>query len=47
MARILEWAKGKGIHGYGRWGTWEHMNLDIAVKQALELADEHAPLLMD
>jgi len=38
VARILEWAKSKHITGFGRWGTWEHMNSDIAVKNAMELA---------
>lgn len=39
VRRILEWAKTKNISGFGRWGTWEHMNSDIAVKSALALAD--------
>lgn len=35
---ILNWALTKGIVGAGRWGTWEHMNSDIAVSEALALA---------
>lgn len=38
IARILEWARMNHIHGFGRWGTWEHMNSDIAVKNAIALA---------
>jgi protoporphyrinogen oxidase len=37
---ILEWAKSKRIVGAGRWGTWEHMNSDIAVHEAMLLADK-------
>lgn len=37
IARILEWAGKNRITGFGRWGTWEHMNSDIAVKNALAL----------
>jgi UDP-galactopyranose mutase len=37
VARILEWAKTQGISGFGRWGTWDHMNSDIAVKNAIAL----------
>ena len=36
-ARILEWAKTQQITGFGRWGLWDHMNSDIAVKQAIAL----------
>lgn len=35
---IVEWARGKNIIGLGRWGTWEHMNSDVAVAEALALA---------
>ncbi len=38
VARILAWAGAKGIIGAGRWGTWEHMNSDVAVSEALALA---------
>ncbi|MGJ7485918.1 protoporphyrinogen/coproporphyrinogen oxidase [Variovorax sp. LT2P21] len=38
VARILEWAAGHGIVGMGRWGRWEHMNSDIAVAEALQVA---------
>ncbi len=37
VSRILEWARENRITGFGRWGTWDHMNSDIAVKTAIEL----------
>lgn len=40
VEKILKWAKTKSIIGLGRWGTWEHMNSDVAVDQALKLAQE-------
>ena len=36
---ILAWADKKSIAGLGRWGTWEHMNSDIAVRQAIEMSE--------
>lgn len=38
ITRILDWAKSRNITGFGRWGTWEHMNSDIAVHNAMALA---------
>lgn len=38
VQRILSWAAGHGILGLGRWGTWEHMNSDVAVAEALQAA---------
>ena len=35
---ILRWAEGKCIHGIGRWGTWEHMNSDVAVSGGISAA---------
>lgn len=40
IARVLEWARSKGILGLGRWGKWEHMNSDVAVAEALQLAKD-------
>jgi hypothetical protein len=37
MAEILTWAKGHGVIGAGRWGTWEHMNSDVAVAEGIKL----------
>jgi len=37
IARVLEWARIHRVTGFGRWGTWEHMNSDIAVKSAIAL----------
>ena len=42
VARILEWAAGHGIVGMGRWGRWEHMNSDVAVAEALQVARDLA-----
>lgn len=44
IQRILEWASAKQIIGFGRWGTWEHMNSDIAVKLAIELSEKFTEL---
>ena len=38
VSRILEWAASHGVVGMGRWGRWEHMNSDIAVAEALQVA---------
>jgi UDP-galactopyranose mutase len=37
---ILAWAKTHNVIGAGRWGTWEHMNSDIAVHEAMLLAEK-------
>ncbi|MGA2545237.1 MAG: FAD-dependent oxidoreductase [Rectinemataceae bacterium] len=37
---VLEWARGFGIIGAGRWGTWEHMNSDVAVNEGMRVAKE-------
>lgn len=39
IEHILDWAKSKQILGIGRWGRWEHMNSDVAVDEALVVAD--------
>jgi protoporphyrinogen oxidase len=39
VERILSWARGLNIIGLGRWGEWEHMNSDIAMKKAIALAE--------
>jgi len=36
--QILAWALSHDIIGLGRWGRWEHMNSDVAVAEALEMA---------
>jgi protoporphyrinogen oxidase len=38
VQRILAWARSQGVVGLGRWGTWEHMNSDVAVSDALRAA---------
>jgi protoporphyrinogen oxidase len=36
---VLNWARSSGIVGIGRWGRWEHMNSDIAVAEAMKMAN--------
>lgn len=38
VEKILAWAESESIIAIGRWGTWEHMNSDVTVKQALDRA---------
>ena len=38
LAHVLDWAKHQKIFGLGRWGTWEHMNSDVAVAGAIQAA---------
>ena len=40
VEKILAWGQSNGIIGLGRWGRWEHMNSDIAVAEALQMAKE-------
>jgi len=40
VEKILAWGQNNGIIGLGRWGRWEHMNSDIAVAEALQMAKE-------
>ncbi len=35
---VSDWAYSRSIIGLGRWGEWEHMNSDIAMEKALNLA---------
>jgi len=37
---VLAWGRANGIVGLGRWGRWEHMNSDVAVAEALQMAKE-------
>lgn len=38
VKKILAWAKVNSVIGLGRWGRWEHMNSDVAVSEALDMA---------
>ena len=38
VEKILAWGRSNNIVGLGRWGRWEHMNSDIAVAEALQMA---------
>lgn len=40
VKEILGWAESYGIYGLGRWGTWEHMNSDVAVEKGIALAEK-------
>jgi protoporphyrinogen oxidase len=40
IKEITDWFRQVGIVGIGRWGTWEHMNSDVAVAAAREKAKE-------
>jgi hypothetical protein len=40
MAEILAWGQEQGVWGLGRWGTWEHMNSDVAVAAGIDLANK-------
>ena len=40
IANVLSWGRAQGILGLGRWGTWEHINSDVAVELALAAARE-------
>ena len=40
VAKVLAWARANRIVGLGRWGTWEHMNSDVAVEAGLTCAKD-------
>jgi protoporphyrinogen oxidase len=40
VQEILDWGRNNGIIGLGRWGRWAHMNSDVAVAEALQMASE-------
>ena len=40
IARVLDWAAQHSIVGLGRWGTWEYVNSDVAVDQAIASAQK-------
>lgn len=40
LQRVIDWAKSRSIMPLGRWGEWEHMNSDVAMNKALDLAEE-------
>lgn len=37
---ISQWALKRGVESLGRWGTWEHLNSDVAVEEALAMAEK-------
>lgn len=40
ITEILSWANDNNIVGLGRWGTWEHINSDIAVSLGIAKAKQ-------
>lgn len=38
IKRILDWAAERNIIGLGRFGEWEHLNTDVTVEHAMNLA---------
>jgi len=42
MRIIDKWARENAILPLGRWGTWEHMNSDVAVSLAMVAARQAA-----
>lgn len=40
IASIMHWGKQNNIVGLGRWGTWEHMNSDVAVSMGITSAHQ-------
>lgn len=40
IKEILDWSANNRIIGMGRWGTWEHMNSDVAVASAITMAKD-------
>jgi protoporphyrinogen oxidase len=39
MNKITKWANKHNVYLLGRWGTWRHINSDIAVKEAIDFFD--------
>lgn len=39
VSRITAWARRNNVFAAGRWGLWEHMNSDVAVKNGIDLAN--------
>jgi protoporphyrinogen oxidase len=39
IAEVIAWGESKGIYSLGRWGTWEHMNSDMAVLNGIAVAE--------
>lgn len=37
---FLQWTESRGVYGLGRWGTWEHLNSDVTVEKAMEMAEK-------
>ncbi|MBE0575139.1 MAG: NAD(P)-binding protein [Desulfuromonadales bacterium] len=44
VQEILAWGRNRGVVGLGRWGRWEHLNSDVAVAEALQMASVLCPV---
>lgn len=40
IRNIINWFKNYNVYALGRWGEWEHMNSDVVVERAMNLANE-------
>lgn len=40
IASLLEYAKERNVIGLGRWGEWQHYNMDLVVMKAMELSNK-------
>jgi len=40
LTTIVDWARTQGVLPLGRWGTWEHINSDVAVERGLAAAKQ-------
>lgn len=39
MSRLLSRMKEQSVYGLGRWGEWQHYNMDVVVERAMQLAE--------
>ena len=40
VLELLEYLENHRVVSFGRWGTWRHINSDIAVSEAISLAEK-------
>ena len=36
IKRIIEWGENNNVHFIGRWGTWRHINSDVAIEESID-----------
>lgn len=39
MQEVLNEAREKSVYGLGRWGEWQHYNMDVVIERAMNLAE--------